>query len=113
MQTVDCLFFNRRLGWRWAFLIQLPLFGVSSLLTTSSLNYVTPGEGGNPWEALKGVDYAGCGYLLIAVWILSSEYRVQGLTEMQIGSFLGFLSLHFNDDIPVSSKYHPIVGAKC
>lgn len=31
-----------RLGWRWAFLIQLPLFLVSFLLTSINLHYVTP-----------------------------------------------------------------------
>ncbi|KAF8343831.1 major facilitator superfamily domain-containing protein [Cantharellus anzutake] len=58
---------NDWLGWRWAFLIQLPLFRR------------------NAWEALKCVDYAGCLCVLGGV-----------------GSFLVFLSLHFNSDIPLS-----------
>lgn len=31
-----------RLGWRWAFLIQMPLFLVSFMLTSVNLRYVTP-----------------------------------------------------------------------
>ena len=31
-----------RYGWRWAFLIQLPLFLVSFILTSINLRYVTP-----------------------------------------------------------------------
>ena len=31
-----------RIGWRWAFLIQMPLFFVSLGLTQYNLNYVTP-----------------------------------------------------------------------
>lgn len=31
-----------RFGWRWAFLIQIPLFIVSFLLTGYNLRYVTP-----------------------------------------------------------------------
>ena len=38
---------------------------------------------------------------------LHLEHRIQRSTEMQIGSFLGFLSFHFNDDIPVSSNIIP------
>ncbi|KAF8312574.1 MFS general substrate transporter [Cantharellus anzutake] len=72
------------LGWRWAFLLQLPFFALSSFLTSSSLNYVAPGEGRNAWDALRRVDYAGCLCLLVGV-----------------GSFLGFLSLHFNGDTPL------------
>lgn len=33
--------FNR-FGWRWAFIMQLPLFALSLLLTTYNLRYVTP-----------------------------------------------------------------------
>lgn len=31
-----------RLGWRWAFILQLPLFVMSFFLTSYYLNYVTP-----------------------------------------------------------------------
>ena len=31
-----------RFGWRWAFLIQLPLFALSFFLTSTNLRYVTP-----------------------------------------------------------------------
>ena len=30
------------LGWRWAFLLQLPLFAISFILTAFNLHYVTP-----------------------------------------------------------------------
>ena len=31
-----------RVGWRWAFLMQMPLFIISLLLTGANLNYSTP-----------------------------------------------------------------------
>lgn len=31
-----------RLGWRWAFIIQIPLFVISFVLTSINLHYVTP-----------------------------------------------------------------------
>lgn len=31
-----------RYGWRWAFLLQLPLFALSLVLTTVNLHYPTP-----------------------------------------------------------------------
>jgi MFS family permease len=31
-----------RFGWRWAFLIQIPIFVISFILTGSNLRYVTP-----------------------------------------------------------------------
>ena len=35
-------FISDSLGWRWAFLIQLPLFALSLFLTTVNLRYPTP-----------------------------------------------------------------------
>ena len=35
-------FISDSLGWRWAFLIQLPLFAISLFLTTVNLRYPTP-----------------------------------------------------------------------
>lgn len=34
--------FPTRFGWRWAFIMQLPLFALSLILTTYNLRYVTP-----------------------------------------------------------------------
>ncbi|KAF9517954.1 hypothetical protein BS47DRAFT_1290213 [Hydnum rufescens UP504] len=75
-------------GWRWAFLMQLPLFVLSFLLTSRSLHYVTPGKGGGAWDALKRVDYAGSLSLMIAV-----------------GSLLGFLSFYYNEDLDINHPY--------
>ncbi|PPR05145.1 hypothetical protein CVT26_012231 [Gymnopilus dilepis] len=79
------------LGWRWAFLIQIPMFFVSYLLTSWNLNYVTEGAGKSTKEILKRIDYLGSGTLLFAV-----------------GSTLLFLSARFNESLPWS---HPSVIA--
>ncbi|KAI9436222.1 vacuolar amino acid permease [Lactarius indigo] len=72
-----------RFGWRWAFLIQLPLFFASSLLTSVFLRYTTPGEGKSSKEVLKRIDYGGSATLLVSVL-----------------SFLVFLSARYNDEQP-------------
>ncbi|KAF9266014.1 MFS general substrate transporter [Marasmius fiardii PR-910] len=73
------------LGWRWAFLIQLPLFFMSFCLTTFNLRYVTKGKGKSPKEVLKRIDYFGSLTLLVAT-----------------GSSLVFLSTKYNSDLPWS-----------
>ena len=74
------------LGWRWAFLIQMPLFFVSFVLTSWNLDYVTPvsnshileradaiivlylqGKSKSTREVLKRIDYGGSFTLLFAV----------------------------------------------
>ncbi|PPQ99167.1 hypothetical protein CVT24_009258 [Panaeolus cyanescens] len=77
------------LGWRWAFLIQIPIFFVSYTLTSINLNYVTEGAGKNPKEILRRIDYFGSGSLMLAV-----------------GSTLVFLSVRYNETLPWS---HPAV----
>ncbi|THH09985.1 hypothetical protein EW145_g1642 [Phellinidium pouzarii] len=74
-------FISDRFGWRWAFLIQMPLFAVSLFLTSVNLNYVTPGRSKSTKEVLKRIDYGGTITLFGAVL-----------------SFLFFLSNKFNAD---------------
>ncbi|TFK45918.1 vacuolar amino acid permease [Heliocybe sulcata] len=69
------------LGWRWAFLLQMPLFVLSFAFTSWHLNYVTPGKIKNKMDVLKRIDYAGSITLLGAV-----------------GSCLVFLSLRYNGE---------------
>ncbi|KAH6907033.1 multidrug resistance protein [Coprinopsis sp. MPI-PUGE-AT-0042] len=76
------------LGWRWAFLLQLPLFLCSYLLTFANLNYVTEGKGKSTKEILRRIDYGGSITLMMAV-----------------GSCLFFLSARYNDDLPWSHPY--------
>jgi len=76
-------FINDSLGWRWAFLIQMPLFLLSFCLTGHNLQYVTPGKGKSPKEVLKRIDYGGSATLLIAVLCL-----------------LIFLGNRFNEGLP-------------
>ncbi|KAJ6630345.1 vacuolar amino acid permease [Mycena sp. CBHHK59/15] len=71
------------LGWRWAFLLQIPLFVVSSGLTAYNLRYVIPGAGKSTVDILKRIDYGGSITLLGAV-----------------GSALFFLSVRYNDSHP-------------
>ncbi|KAF8957761.1 major facilitator superfamily domain-containing protein [Flammula alnicola] len=77
------------LGWRWAFLIQIPFFFISWALTSWNLNYVTEGtsNGRSTKDMLKRIDYLGSGSLLMAV-----------------GSMLVFLSVRYNASLPWS---HP------
>ncbi|KAF8061802.1 vacuolar amino acid permease [Lyophyllum atratum] len=72
-------------GWRWAFLMQIPLFGLSLALTSQNLRYVTPGKGKSTSEILKRIDYGGSLCLLLSV-----------------GSMLYFLSTRYNEDRPWS-----------
>ncbi|KAM5542022.1 hypothetical protein V8D89_004332 [Ganoderma adspersum] len=89
-------FIADRLGWRWAFLLQLPLFAISFILTAFNLHYVTPGRGKSAKEVLKRIDYAGSATLLLTVL-----------------SFLVFLSMRFSEEYPWSSPavYVPISSA--
>ncbi|KAI0956555.1 hypothetical protein AcW1_005206 [Taiwanofungus camphoratus] len=86
-------FISDRFGWRWAFLIQLPLFLVSFALTSINLRYVTPGKGKSTKEVLKRIDYGGSFTLLGAVL-----------------SVLVFLSTRYSEERPWSSPivYVPI-----
>ncbi|KAF9460915.1 major facilitator superfamily domain-containing protein [Collybia nuda] len=74
------------LGWRWAFLLQLPLFFISFGLTSYNLCYVTPGKGKSAKEVLKRIDYGGSFSLLLTV-----------------GSILLFLSARYNEGLPWSN----------
>ncbi|KAI8974212.1 vacuolar amino acid permease [Trametes punicea] len=79
-------FIADRLGWRWAFLIQLPLFVVSFMLTSINLHYLTPGRSKSTKEVLKRIDYGGSATLLVSVL-----------------SILVFLSTRFSEEQPWSS----------
>lgn len=73
------------LGWRSAFLLQIPFFCASFVLTTYFLCYVTPGKGKSTKEVLKRIDYGGSLSLLLTV-----------------GSILIFLSSRYNQGLPWS-----------
>ncbi|KAF8521201.1 major facilitator superfamily domain-containing protein [Hysterangium stoloniferum] len=77
-----------RFGWRWAFLIQVPVWVTSLVLTQYNLRYVMviPGRGKNITDGLKRIDYGGCLTILLSV-----------------GSLLFFLSYKYNDDLPFNS----------
>ncbi|GJJ11795.1 hypothetical protein Clacol_006033 [Clathrus columnatus] len=60
-------YISDRFGWRWAFLLQMPLYVISFLLTEYNLNYVTPGKSKNTKETLKRIDYGGSISLLLSV----------------------------------------------
>ncbi|KAF9265992.1 MFS general substrate transporter [Marasmius fiardii PR-910] len=84
------------LGWRWAFLIQMPLFLISLFLITVNLSYATKGKGKSPKEVLKRIDYFGSLTLLIAT-----------------GSSLVFLSTKYNSDLPWSDPTVIVPLALC
>ncbi|KAF4578265.1 hypothetical protein EYR40_001574 [Pleurotus pulmonarius] len=76
------------LGWRWAFLIQIPFFVLSFLLVSLNLQYTTEGSGKTPKEIIKRIDYGGIITLMGTV-----------------ASLLLFLSARYNEDHPVSSSF--------
>ncbi|KAF7298294.1 Vacuolar amino acid permease [Mycena kentingensis (nom. inval.)] len=84
------------LGWRAAFLIQLPFFFISFLLTSHNLRYATPGKSKNAVDILKRIDYLGSGTLLVG-----------------LGSVLMFLSMRYTEMLPWSDAwvYLPFAGA--
>ncbi|KAJ7753413.1 vacuolar amino acid permease [Mycena maculata] len=73
------------LGWRAAFLLQIPVFILAFFLTSYNIRYVTPGKGKSPKEVLKRIDYFGSLTLLISV-----------------GALLIFLSTRYNESLPWS-----------
>ncbi|KAI0690036.1 major facilitator superfamily domain-containing protein [Cytidiella melzeri] len=79
-------YISDRFGWRWAFIVQLPLFALSLTLTSINLHYATPGRGANTKEILRRIDYGGSLSLLGAVL-----------------SFLIFLTTKFSNEQPWSS----------
>ncbi|KAJ7500453.1 major facilitator superfamily domain-containing protein [Mycena galericulata] len=73
------------LGWRGAFLLQIPLYILAFVLTSYNIRYVTPGNSKSTKEVLKRIDYFGSFTLLISV-----------------GSLLVFLSTRYNESLPWS-----------
>ncbi|EKM56125.1 uncharacterized protein PHACADRAFT_184826 [Phanerochaete carnosa HHB-10118-sp] len=79
-------YISDRLGWRWAFLLQVPMFLISFIFTSINLNYVTPGRSKNTKEVLKRIDYGGSFTLFMSVL-----------------AFLVFLSTRYSEEYPWSS----------
>ncbi|KAJ7061476.1 MFS general substrate transporter [Mycena amicta] len=79
---------TERFGWRAAFIVQLPLFFLSFLLTSHNLRYVTPGKSKGAIEILRRIDYFGSLTLLVS-----------------LGSFLLFLSMRFTEMLPWSDPW--------
>ncbi|KAF7314933.1 Vacuolar amino acid permease [Mycena indigotica] len=71
------------LGWRAAFLLQIPLYIAAAVMTQFNVTYVTPGKSKGTKEVLKRIDYFGSLTLLTAV-----------------GSLLLFLSSRYNESLP-------------
>ncbi|TFK65321.1 vacuolar amino acid permease [Pluteus cervinus] len=80
-------------GWRSAFFIQLPFFGLALALIFTNLRYTTPGSGRNTTDILKRIDYGGSITLL-------------GM----VGSVLAFLSARYHDG---QEWCEPIVWIPC
>ncbi|KAJ7586749.1 vacuolar amino acid permease [Mycena floridula] len=73
------------LGWRAAFLLQVPLFTISLVLTSIYLNYTVPSKQKSTAEVWKRIDFGGSFALLISV-----------------GSCLFFLASKYNEMLPWS-----------
>ncbi|KAF4609247.1 hypothetical protein EYR40_001600 [Pleurotus pulmonarius] len=73
------------LGWRAAFLIQIPIFMLAFALTSFNLNYTTPGKSRSAKDVLRRIDYGGSLTLLVTV-----------------GSLLFFLATKYNEGLPWS-----------
>ncbi|KAJ8519249.1 hypothetical protein ONZ45_g3780 [Pleurotus djamor] len=92
------------LGWRMAFLVQVPFFVVSVVLITFNLRYTTNGSGKTPKEILKRIDYGGILTLMGSVTFLLlfltarfsqdfawSDYRVWGALSLSVSFLALFL----------------------
>ncbi|PVF97617.1 MFS general substrate transporter [Serendipita vermifera] len=77
-----------RLGWRYAFLLQLPFYLLSFILTAVFLNYQMLGRSKDAKQVLKRIDYGGTFTLLILV-----------------GSSLLFLATKYNGEYSWSHPY--------
>ncbi|KAF9463425.1 vacuolar amino acid permease [Collybia nuda] len=84
------------LGWRWAFLAQIPLFVASLAFTSNNLYYTTPGTGRNTRDILRRIDYGGTTALMGTV-----------------GSTLLFLSRRYNEGEAWSNRsvWKPLLSA--
>ncbi|KZT62381.1 MFS general substrate transporter, partial [Calocera cornea HHB12733] len=60
-------FLNDRLGWRWAFLIQVPLLVLSYLIVLFKVNIHLPSAPQTTLEKVKRIDYLGSLTLVLAV----------------------------------------------
>ena len=54
-------------GWRWAFLFQVPLLVLAGIFVFIFMRYVTPGQGKSKKEMIKRVDYGGSLTLIVTV----------------------------------------------
>lgn len=109
---------NHSLGWRWAFLLQMPVFLLSLLMTGINLRYVTPvrkiaiyfdelkfrmlqGKSKSTKEVLKRIDYWGSLTLLLSVSNMRISTSRTNPHLSQVLSFLIFLSTRFSEEYPV------------
>ncbi|KZV90612.1 MFS general substrate transporter [Exidia glandulosa HHB12029] len=71
---------SRRVGWRWAFLGQIP-FWILAFMLTANIIYVTPGSSKSAKEILKRIDYGGSilllGFVLSLLCFLSFKYQAE------------------------------------
>ena len=114
------------LGWRWAFLLQLPLFAISFILTAFNLHYVTPvrprdvlllffallnlfvpesspgeeqeREGGAEKDRLRRERYSARHGKALP---FTRAYMDMSHVSRQVLSFLVFLSTRFSEEYPV------------
>lgn len=65
------------IGWRWAFLIQVPILVITWILVFVNAHYVMPGQSANKRESLKRIDYFGSLTLVISLGslLLSLAYK--------------------------------------
>lgn len=86
-------FISDRLGWRSAFLLQVPLLTISIALVFINVRYRVPGQGKSKREMARRIDYFGSATLIVA-----------------LSSLLFALSYKNNENLPWS---HPLVWSLC
>ena len=111
-----------RLGWRWAFLIQVPFFCLAFAVTAWNLNYVTEVGCSRSWSSdFLTYDRTGKGKErqrnLETDWLLWESfsyaigeflctfhsYRRSISIGSKVGATLVFLSVRYNESLPASS----------
>ena len=64
------------------------------------------GTGANAKDILKRIDYLGSGSLLVAVSSITVFLCIYSLSfKLQVGSTLVFLSVRYNEGLPVCASY--------
>ncbi|KAH8926333.1 MFS general substrate transporter [Atractiella rhizophila] len=81
------------IGWRWAFIIQLPVLLAAFILVSTFVKYKIPGQGKSKKEMIKRIDYLGSLTLIVSIGslLISLSFKNNELlpwSDPKVWSFL-------------------------